>query len=73
VFNDWIEKYNKDEINFPNFLSWMLKLLEAYKSEHTDKLLEIEHPNMKFPAPEIENFDEVKDNLRLVEEIILQK
>jgi hypothetical protein len=73
VFNEWIEKYNKDEKNYLNFVNQMKTLLEVYKSEHTDKLMEIENPNISLPAPEIENFGEVKDNLRLLEELIVQK
>ena len=73
VFNEWIEKYNKDEKNYLNFVNQMKTLLEAYKSEHTDKLMEIEKPNISLPAPEIENFGEVKDNLRLLEELIVKK
>lgn len=73
VFNEWIEKYNKDEKNYIKFINQIKILFEAYKSEHIDKLMEIENPNTKLPAPEIEDFAEVKDNLRLLEELIIQK
>ena len=73
VFNEWIEKYNKDEKKYIKFINQIKILFEAYKSEHTDKLMEIENPWIELPMLEIDNFAEVKDNLKLVEGLIVQK
>lgn len=65
IFFEWINKYRKDENTLHKFVLAVSRLSKNYKKEHKKKIL--------WKDVEFQWFDEVKDNLRLVEEIILQK
>ncbi len=64
VFFDWINKYKSDEVISHKFILAISRLLKDYKKEHKKKL--------SWKDVEFEWFDEVKDSLKSMEELILK-
>lgn len=67
IFYKWIEKYKDNKELFPKVLHYIQTFFEVYKDEHQKKLSWID-VNPK----EFKDFEEIKDNLKNLENIIIK-
>ncbi|MCF7834525.1 hypothetical protein K9M48_00520 [Candidatus Gracilibacteria bacterium] len=67
IFYKWIEKYKDNKELFPKVLHYIQTFFEVYKDEHQKKLSGID-VNPK----EFKDFEEIKDNLKNLENIIIK-
>lgn len=63
TFHNRINKYKNDKLLYPKFLNYIQALFDVYKDEHKKKLSWKDF---------FEKFDDIKSNLKNIEEIILK-